>query len=284
MTAIETTSVKYDYVFIEGTLELQSGLHIGSGQMADDTDAAVIKDAQGRPYIPGSSLKGVMRTLSEQFHHLVIDQPRVPVCFLADSDCNKGEKADQLRAQIEQLIQQQRESEINELIDEHVCPVCQLYGSQFRASKLVVADSYLQETEGNTTSENKNTTIRHSVAIDRDTGTAKDGAKYDYEVANRGLRFSFHLEGKQLSKQDEKLLFIALLHFVSGRVQLGGNISRGLGAVKLEKVSLYTYSFAQPEGKKAYINFLLTGRHQNGKTFEEWKDEIIKKIQGGQNE
>jgi CRISPR-associated protein Csm3 len=54
---------------ITGTVELLSGLHIGGG---DDTmkiggiDNGVIKDANtDKPYIPGSSLKGKMRSLLE---------------------------------------------------------------------------------------------------------------------------------------------------------------------------------------------------------------------------
>jgi len=56
-------------VKLTGTIELLSGLHIGSG---DDTmkiggiDNGVIKDVNtDKPYIPGSSLKGKMRSLLE---------------------------------------------------------------------------------------------------------------------------------------------------------------------------------------------------------------------------
>jgi len=56
-------------VKLTGTIELLSGLHIGGG---DDTmkiggiDNGVIKDVNtDKPYIPGSSLKGKMRSLLE---------------------------------------------------------------------------------------------------------------------------------------------------------------------------------------------------------------------------
>ena len=55
-------------VKLTGTIELLSGLHIGGG---DDTmkiggiDNGVIKDVNtDKPYIPGSSLKGKMRSLN----------------------------------------------------------------------------------------------------------------------------------------------------------------------------------------------------------------------------
>lgn len=53
---------------LKGTIELVTGLHIGGGN-ADvhigGIDSEVIKDAYGNPYIPGSSLKGKIRSLLE---------------------------------------------------------------------------------------------------------------------------------------------------------------------------------------------------------------------------
>jgi len=54
---------------ITGTLELLTGLHIGAGKDSIEiggVDMPVIKDARTQePYIPGSSLKGKMRSLLE---------------------------------------------------------------------------------------------------------------------------------------------------------------------------------------------------------------------------
>ncbi|NCQ34953.1 type III-A CRISPR-associated RAMP protein Csm3, partial [bacterium] len=52
---------------IKGTLELKSGLHVGVGRdhiEIGGIDLPVIKDAvTDTPYIPGSSLKGKLRSL-----------------------------------------------------------------------------------------------------------------------------------------------------------------------------------------------------------------------------
>ena len=61
-----TLSKKY---LITGTITALSGLHIGgndAGLSIGSPDATVIKDpVSGKPYIPGSSLKGKMRSLIE---------------------------------------------------------------------------------------------------------------------------------------------------------------------------------------------------------------------------
>ncbi|MEA1986139.1 MAG: type III-A CRISPR-associated RAMP protein Csm3 [Candidatus Marinimicrobia bacterium] len=55
-------------IFINGKIRLLSGMHIGGSSSALDIggiDSNVIKDANGVPYIPGSSIKGKMRNLME---------------------------------------------------------------------------------------------------------------------------------------------------------------------------------------------------------------------------
>lgn len=54
---------------IEGELQCQTGLHIGAGKGSLEiggADNPVVKDAFGIPYVPGSSLRGRLRSLLEQ--------------------------------------------------------------------------------------------------------------------------------------------------------------------------------------------------------------------------
>src|SRR5207344_2651621 len=58
---------------LEGELHCETGLHVGAGKGSLEiggSDNPVIKDAFGRPYIPGSSLRGKLRSLLEQFSGL----------------------------------------------------------------------------------------------------------------------------------------------------------------------------------------------------------------------
>lgn len=54
---------------LEGEIQCQTGLHIGAGKGSLEiggADNPVVKDAFGVPYIPGSSLRGRLRSLLEQ--------------------------------------------------------------------------------------------------------------------------------------------------------------------------------------------------------------------------
>jgi CRISPR-associated protein Csm3 len=56
-------------LLIEGELICETGLHIGAGKGTLEiggADNPVVKDAFGKPYIPGSSLRGRLRSLLEQ--------------------------------------------------------------------------------------------------------------------------------------------------------------------------------------------------------------------------
>src|SRR5689334_12394819 len=58
-------------IFLQGSIRLKTGLHIGGAASTlsiGGVDNQVIRDSlTGRPYIPGSSLRGKMRSLSEKF-------------------------------------------------------------------------------------------------------------------------------------------------------------------------------------------------------------------------
>jgi len=56
-------------LILEGELECRTGLHIGAGKGSLEiggADNPVVKDSFGLPYIPGSSLRGRLRSLLEQ--------------------------------------------------------------------------------------------------------------------------------------------------------------------------------------------------------------------------
>jgi CRISPR-associated protein Csm3 len=64
------TEVKFlGKLILDGELHCETGLHIGAGKGSLEiggADNPVVKDAFGRPYIPGSSMRGKLRVLLER--------------------------------------------------------------------------------------------------------------------------------------------------------------------------------------------------------------------------
>jgi CRISPR-associated protein Csm3 len=62
-------------LILVGELHCETGLHIGAGKGALEiggADNPVVKDSLGRPYIPGSSMRGKLRALLEQSSGLAV--------------------------------------------------------------------------------------------------------------------------------------------------------------------------------------------------------------------
>src|SRR5260370_5563160 len=60
---------------LEGEMLCETGLHVGAGKGSLEiggSDNPVVKDAFGRPYVPGSSLRGKIRSLLEQSGGLAV--------------------------------------------------------------------------------------------------------------------------------------------------------------------------------------------------------------------
>src|SRR3954468_17730096 len=62
-------------LILEGEMLCETGLHVGAGKGSLEiggSDNPVVKDAFGRPYVPGSSLRGKIRSLLEQSSGLAV--------------------------------------------------------------------------------------------------------------------------------------------------------------------------------------------------------------------
>ncbi|MBO9129090.1 CRISPR-associated RAMP protein Csx7 [Bacillus sp. 165] len=276
------TLIKNKYVFT-GEIVLESALHIGSGKVTHETDAAILKTANDEPYIPGSSLKGVLRTICERLYNVALKNPSFKdkdICFLGEEDCsNPSEEAKKL---FKKYMEDNSVQKMADWISTYTCPACQLYGSSLQASKVIVHDAYLTDESKKV---KKKTMVRHSVAIDRETGTAEQGAKFDYEVANKDLVFNFKITAENLEKMDLKLLLLGLNEFEKGRIQLGGNISKGLGHVQLKngEVEIFDFSTQDNQAKEAYLHFLLDAENNNLDNKDSNENKKIDTISRGTN-
>lgn len=202
---------------LEGTLTAKTALHVGSrrslGSM--ESDNPVIKDHRGRPLIPGSSLKGVLRSAIEAaLRGLGVSW----VCSPSDGQyCIDKEQGDKKQWSDTQYVLQ------------CACPVCRLFGAPYLASRIRIEDLEVSDDWNESLYS-----LRDGVAIDRDTRTAAHGKKFDFETVPAGTAFSFRIAITNPRDYEIGMLALALDLLNQGFIFIGGNTSRGLGRVSLK--------------------------------------------------
>lgn len=270
---------------VRGTLTALTPLRIATGSRGDQgtADITVVKDALGRPIIPGSSFKGVLRAYVESLLR-AIDPALACLCVTtnpeppAEDDGADGAAANasmsdpcvcpttlskhELQAMRDQLAGEmglgggyqslqsaQRQQVDDEIYLKHTCRVCQVFGSDGLASKVHVPDMAVAgEWYGRYP-------IRQSVSIDRDTETAAAGRLFSSEVVPVGTTFACEIIVENGSDADQGLVLLGLRAFERELVALGGGVSRGLGRVGLAIDACQTVA----DSPTALLDFLVGG-------------------------
>ena len=263
------TDIKVDLfgrVFITGQIEAVTGLHIGGTPAAlavGALDNPVIRDTlTGRPYIPGSSVRGKMRSLWEKMtgrpQNWRIGQVKIHVC------------------------EKQR--------DYDQCPVCRIYGvpGQLEASsptRLVVRDAFLSDTSEEelrlrARTDLPYTEVKWEAAIDRVTSAAVprqmervpakavfDDLEMVFSVFRKGDldRLTDVLEAMQLLEDD----------------YLGGQGSRGSGKIRFRHLQITCrsrncYATLQPWPETADGGLDLGAVLEKRKELMDWLAETIR--------
>lgn len=225
-------------LILQGTLTATTAIRIGSGRNPDvtGTDLPVIKDALNRPFVPGSTFKGVLRSRIESLLRAVA--PPADTGKWACNPLNDSERcippaaidAEKRRLRRQQPDEARRDRDLDGWVRDETCLACQLFGSPWLASRVQVRDWQVDE---NTWFDQF--MVRDGVAIDRDTETAAEQLLYSYEVVPAGTRFQGTLLVDNAEEWMLGLLFAGLREFEQ-HLPLGGATSRGLGGVHLEWV------------------------------------------------
>jgi len=199
-------------VLLPYRLTCRTGLHIGAGKSADlaGSDLPVLRDAAGRPLVPGSSLRGVLRAGIESFCESLGLNRAFP-CSAGDADLPR------------ELVDGWNRLK---LVDRLFGAVADKkdgfsYGSRLQISDARCPEAVIVE-------------LRDGVGIDRDRRTAAQGVKFDLEVVPAGTRFQGQIRCKNPDDHELGLLAQALWMLDTGICLLGGKSSRGLGWVQVE--------------------------------------------------
>jgi CRISPR-associated protein Csm3 len=222
-------------LILEGDLTCQTGLHIGAGKGSLEiggADNPVVKDAFGLPYIPGSSLRGKIRSLLEQSSGLAVPSELV---YLSR---RKGQEV--------RIHQSERpDDEVCLLFGRNPGRMDRVFGEAFEASAAtparltfydapLVAESITPQMRENM--DDELTEVKSENAIDRITSQANPRT---LERVPAGARFHFRAVLDVLCPEDRELLprLIEGLRLLEDD-SLGGGGSRGNGRVALADLKL----------------------------------------------
>ncbi|MEM4729683.1 MAG: type III-A CRISPR-associated RAMP protein Csm3 [Thermoplasmata archaeon] len=247
-------------IALEATIILKTGLHIGAGEKGikiGGTDKSVVRNPlDERPYIPGSSLKGKMRSLLEKAGN----KPLVQLGPVRMHQCKTEEV-------------------------EKVCELCRIFGlpSEIKAAtptRLVIRDAFLTNKSAEELKKAKEegktdflyTEIKSENAIDRITSAANPrefervpaGAEFGFEAIytiyeNADIEnFKIVLEGMRLLEDD----------------YLGGHGSRGYGKVEFKDLKLFWSTTKDYEEGRPRTNLIAKA----GSLGELRLEDVVKKL------
>jgi len=256
-----------------------------------------------RPYIPGSTFKGVLRSWIESLVRAVVPHRRgacIPTqederCIrrgsyrkvdeqyalndpIAIEDLRRMAEEDEKQAKEEaqkknQRVYKKADEFLAKYVAEHSCLVCQTFGSPWLASHVQVKDLQVDPTIWFGQYQ-----VRDGVAIDRDTETAAEGLLYDYEVIPSDVRFELEVLVENAELWQLGMLVLGLKPFERGEIALGGFRSRGLGSVRLDWRGTY---FEMKPGDAdvlvAYLQGKVAGEDARARE-EEWIEAFQKKL------
>ncbi len=184
----------------------------------DMTPVLTQRNGKRQVYFPGSSLKGVFRSHVE----------KVGRTFNEKAICNpfntKGGGADLFCGQ---KLQNKKDKKLpNDLAYRESCPVCRLFGSTFYTGRISIGDAYLVDETRPLPTE-----LRDGVGIDRLTGGAAHGAKFDLEAVSPGVEFTTEIYVRNFECWQLGMVLLIVQDLSDGLIRVGGGTSRGFGNI-----------------------------------------------------
>ncbi len=212
------------------TLVATSDFHTSSEAKGSTID--YLRNIDKRPYIPGTHIKGVMRTEAER----ILRSTKGIDCWITGDVEMVGASEDYKRPfkTCEELKN-----------GGYGCDVCRVFGmphfindENYREGKIRVTDF--------TAKDRVVSASRMHVSINRNTLSKRDSALFRTRVVPAGCQFTGYIITKTLEENERKLLkgsMHSMAHY-----GLGGERSRGLGSFDIESFEPISYEDFLKEG------------------------------------
>lgn len=234
--------MKNQYRFLARiVIEAVSPLNIGSGEKGIKSDSLILRDVNGLPFIPGTTIAGLLR-------HSIIAERKAN-----ETDKDYKKKLEDLRSP--------------------------LMGSQDNGSPLIITEAKMLDSYGSALDGiidqrkldksfldyYRELPIRQHAKIDH-RGVTREGGKFDEEIVLKGTRFCFEME--MLSDSDDDSEFKSFLDELnSDTFRIGSGSRSGFGEIKIiddlchyKKINLNA-----PEDREWYLA-------KSSSLSDEWQD------------
>lgn len=203
---------------IKAVIRLRSGLHIGAGKdnvEIGGLDQPIIKNpVTSEPYIPGSSIKGKMRSMLET--SILMDNPDTRGFVIKGKPCGCGKKG---------------------------CPACSIFGAHFNQKseagvpRLLVRDADLCREDSERFQEGRlPMEIKNENSIDRLKGTAENPRPLERVPA--GTCFELNLVLRVYEGDPDFLDYVLKGLKLLEMDAIGGGGSRGSGQIAFEGLTV----------------------------------------------
>lgn len=195
-------------------LEAETPLVISSGGKTALTDSAILKDINGYPYIPGTTIAGILR-------HCLGEEKAKDFFGLKDKKTTKGSKIIFSEGKIVGLDGKVLDGIINDDTT---------FASRFhRLPK------------------------RNHVRL-TSKGVAKDQGKFDEEVIYKGTRFAFDIEMVSSGNNDQESIFNEVLNELGkDTFRIGGGSRSGFGKIKVIEIREKSLDLRQSSQLDEYL-------------------------------
>jgi CRISPR/Cas system CSM-associated protein Csm3 (group 7 of RAMP superfamily) len=208
----DNKSIVKGKIILKGIIELLSPAIIGSGR-DENSDVDVLRDSEGKVYIPATSFTGVLR------HAIKLDstyKDKLELFWGTSKEENNPQRLRQSAIRIDDLL----------------------------------PNNNSDNNAGKNPDKNPRVVIRDGVKIDNTRGIAKEGAKFDYEVIEPGAKFTLNIEVTLYSNDDdfkERMLATIIDLLKSEKIKIGAKTNSGFGRIRLTDYKIQVFDFSKKE-------------------------------------
>ena len=203
--------IKERDINLELKITFHSPFMVGSGfGLAGLIDSSTVKDGDGIVYLPGSSIKGRLRSEFKKNMEALGDGP---ICNSLISSKTEICKMDKI---------------------EDACVICRIFGSELFEGSLIFEDAVIDAETRNILSKLEKdkalpvfqSSIRTGIRINRYLKTADEGALFTFEAANPAIVLTSRIHGSCYLSDNE---YSYLKGTIGTITHLGGDKARGMG-------------------------------------------------------